>query len=74
MMDDQNYSVKMIGNIIFAGKLNGDLLILSTKNPKTFEWTTEKQKTGIHNDDVYSYFCISGGKNYILIVLVQTAP
>ena len=74
VMDDQNYSVKMIGNIIFAGKLNGDLLILSTKNPKTFEWTKEKQKTGIHNDDEYSYFCISGGKNYILIVAVQTAP
>ena len=62
------WSLKMIGNTVFAiaNKPHADLLILSM-NPKTFEWTKEEQKTGIHNDDESPFFTISGDQNYILI-------
>ena len=44
---DEWWSMKMIGNTVFAiaDKPHADILILS-KNPETFEWTKEEQKTG----------------------------
>ena len=67
---DEWWSLKVIGNTVFAiaNKPHADLLILS-KNSKTFEWTKEEQKTGIHNgnDDEFPSSPMSGDKSYILI-------